>query len=399
MHLDCLAGGIPDGHARGEFDILFGMTTMIIAGLVGLVLGGVVVWFMMKAVVNGAMEKFAVTSHQQLKENSAEFSVQSLKSLEPLMRDIREFREKVEGVNKEAIARTAEMKGQIKSLLEQSERMSGEANELASAIRGDSQVIGAWGEIQLKRVLERAGLQENVHYTYQETFASEDSLRKDLRTDVLVKMPGNRLVVIDSKNTVAAYVAYQNTTDEQDASRLKDEILRAAKKHVDELRAAQYGKNIKGALSQVLAFIPFEEVYLMALKGEVTVNGERRSLFDYAWESDVILVNATMLIPVLRLIEMMWQGHDADKKAQKIIEEAEGLCNKFRIVLESYKTIGKNLATLTASYNDCAKSMADGKGNLLKRFQNLSNLGVGLAKDLPQEEEILDAARKIPEVM
>jgi len=378
------------------------MTMMILAGAVGLVIGGVVVWLllreMMKAVVDGAMEKFATTSQRQLRDNNTEFTEQSARALKPLMDSIRDFRTKVEKINDDAINRTGEMKGQIRSLLEQSERMSSEAKELANAIRGDSQVIGAWGEIQLKRVLERAGLQENVHYTYQETFASEDSLRKDLRTDVLVKMPGNRLVVIDSKNTVAAYVAYQNTMDEQDASRLKDEILRAVKKHVDELRAAQYGKNVKGALSQVLAFIPFEEVYLMALKGEVSVNGERRSLFDYAWNNDVILVNATMLIPVLKLIEMMWQGHDADKKAQKIITEAEDLCNKFRIVLESYRNIGKNLATLTTSYNECTKSMVDGKGNLLKRFQNLGNLGVGLAKDLPQEEEILDATRKIPEV-
>lgn len=353
---------------------------------------------LMDATVNAAIEKFATTSDMQLKRNGAEFAVQSMKNLEPLMANIREFREKVEVINKDAIDRTGELKGQIKTLLAQSDRVSHEANELANAIRGDSQVVGAWGELQLKRVLERAGLEEGIGYTYQDTFTSEDSVRKDLRTDVLVKLPGDRWVVVDSKNTVESYVQYKNATDENDIRTLRAEILKSVRNHIDELKRAAYGKNIKNAFGYSLAYIPFEEVYLLALKSEVKIGETRKSLFDYAWENNVILVNAAILMPALKLIELMWQNVEADERARKIIRDADDLCDKFANFLENYIKMGKALSSLSGVYNEGARQLAFGSGNFLKRLSELASANLSGEKKKLLESGTDSIENKIPDV-
>ena len=266
--------------------------------------------------------------------------------VDPLLKDIQEFRRKMEALNTEAAERGGKLDERIKALTEKTDTVTTEAKELAEAIRGDSRVMGEWGEIQLRRVLEISGLQENTDYTYQDTLSSEDSARKNLRTDVQVRMPDGRVLVIDSKNTVESYVEFANAEGER-RDELRDRIVASVKGHVDELVRADYAKNVKNACEWTLMYIPFEEVYLIAMKGTVKVNNERRLLRDYAREHSIVFVNSTSLVPVLRLVELAWKKKDSDKKMEKVSQECVALCKKAETFLRSYAEVGKTIRKLS----------------------------------------------------
>lgn len=291
----------------------------------------------------------------------------------------------------------AAFRAEMKILAERTGSVSEEANNLAAAINGQSRVSGVWAEVGLKRVLDLGGLTENIDYTYQETFASEDSLRKDLRTDILVKMPQNRWIVVDSKNTIKSYTSYV-AAEGMDKEILRKDIVVSVKNHVDELKSVQYEKNIRRAFDATLMYIPFEEVYLIAMKAEIKVGGETKLLRDYALENKVLFVNATSLIAILKAVEMSWQQQDADEKAKKIISECGRLCDKLANFSKSYQDLGKSLATLVKSYNAGLGQLATGPGNVLKRVQDLSAYGVPEAKELPDGESLQENAEKIAAV-
>lgn len=346
-------------------------------------------------------KEFKILAQKALDESSAKFKADGVERIQnavsPLLRDIGNFRALVDQSNKDAIARSADLRRQVLTLAERTASVTAEANNLAAAINGQAQVSGQWAEIGLKRVLELSGLVENVDYTYQETFSGEDSIRRDLRTDILVKMPGDRWVVVDSKNTVRSYTQYIDA-EGVDKEELRKDIIRSLKAHVDELKAVDYPKNIKRAFDCSLMYIPFEEVYLIALKSTVKVGNENRLLRDYAIENHVLFVNATSLLPILRSIQMTWVQQDMDKKARKIIDDCGKLCDKFNNFLESYQSIGKNLTGAVKAYNTGLGQLATGPGNILKRVQDFRELGVESARDLKSSGELEATAAKIPEL-
>ena len=192
-------------------------------------------------------KEFKILAQKALDESSAKFKADGVERIQnavsPLLRDIGNFRALVDQSNKDAIARSADLRRQVLMLAERTASVTAEANNLAAAINGQAQVSGQWAEIGLKRVLELSGLVENVDYTYQETFSGEDSIRRDLRTDILVKMPGDRWVVVDSKNTVRSYTQYVDA-EGVDKEELRKDIVRSLRTHVDEMKAADYPKNI-----------------------------------------------------------------------------------------------------------------------------------------------------------
>lgn len=310
--------------------------------------------------------------------------------VDPLLKDIQEFRRKMEALNTEAAERGGKLDERIKALTEKTDTVTNEAKELAEAIRGDSQVIGEWGEIQLRRVLEISGLQENTDYTYQDTLSSEDSARKNLRTDVQVRMPDGRVLVIDSKNTVESYVEFANAEGEK-REELRDRIVAAVKGHVDELVRADYAKNVKNACEWTLMYIPFEEVYLIAMKGTIKVGSERRLLRDYAREHSIVFVNSTSLVPVLRLVELAWKKKDSDKKMEKVAQECAALCKKAETFLRSYAEVGKTIRKLSDTYNTGLGQLSAGPGNLVKKLGEIGSLLPKQSAALPTDEDYSSA--------
>lgn len=246
-----------------------------------------------KKMLDQAEASFKALSETILKERSQEFQESGLLGIrtvtDELVRSIQNFQKRVNEVNEADVQRVSRLDQSIQDLLKQTGGISEQANHLATAIRGQAQVTGQWGEIQLKRVLEVAGLRETIDYSYQETFSSPGSDYKNLRTDVLVKLPGDRWLVIDAKTTLAAYADY--VAAEEDAREdPRRRIVESVRKHVDEIKTKAYRKSIADATGKdlhrmVLMYIPFEEVYLIAMKAEIAVSGQTRILRDYAWRT------------------------------------------------------------------------------------------------------------------
>ena len=179
----------------------------------------------------------------------------------------------------------------------------------------------------------------------------DDSLRRDLRTDVVVKVSDDKYLVIDSKNTVDSYVEYV-CSEGEDREAQRHRIVESLRGHVDELKSAAYQRNIKQAFDFVFMYIPFEEVYLIAMKAELRIGRDRVLLREYARRNGVVFVNATSLLPTLRLVAMTWAKQDSDAKAAKIKEECAALCRKFETFLATYERIGKSLAKAMDVYGE-----------------------------------------------
>lgn len=341
-------------------------------------------------------EKILGENARRLKEEGSENISRLLK---PLQEEIGKFRQRIDEVNSEDARRSGQLDERIRKLVEDTNQISQEASELASAIRGEAQVTGEWAELQLKKVLELGGLKEETDYSYQETFASDGSQRKDKRLDFLVKMPDERWLVIDSKATIGAYADFHGEEDPVLREDARARIVASVKAHIDEMVAANYVKSLNIAagrklLSTMLMYIPFDEVYLIAMKAKVMVQVNGRSeqmlLRDYARMHDIALVNGASVVPLVRLIEEMWVNYNLDKRAVKIKEAAEGLVDKFTTFANGFQDLGKALNKVNEQYNAAVRQLSMGPGNVLKRLGDLRDLGVSAAAKVV-EPEVMEA--------
>ena len=351
-----------------------------------------------------AEDRFRALAQSILDDRSAKLQREGEKGMQDIARtlkaDLDAFRKRIDDINSETAARTGKLDERIRGLVQQTNAVSEQANNLAGAIRGEAQMTGAWGEMQLRRVLELGGLLETVDYTYQETFASAGAERKDLRTDVLVKMTDDRWMVIDAKTTLAAYMDLVRGGDSADDARQR--IVDSLQKHVEEMKTAAYHRKLREAtgkrvLNTMLMYIPLDEVYLIAMKAEIRVGGEKRLLRDYALENDVVFINSSGLLPVVRMLADFWSVEKSNRKAQEIRRAAEALVEKFRVFLESrgdgFLDLGVQLAAAVRSYNESVKRLSTGPGNILKKAGDLKDMGIA-TDALPAPEKV--EARQIP---
>ena len=337
---------------------------------------------------------FKNLSNEILEEKRKQLQEGGVKSVQeainPFKQSLEEFKVRVEAVDKAGSERVSKLEGVISTLTSQTTKVSNEANSLADAIRGGkTQATGQWGEIQLLNVLQLAGLTEGIDYTYQETFASEGSARKDLRTDVMLKLPHERWVVIDSKTTMAAYLDYVKEGDAHSEDVLK-RLTESIKSHVLEMEKANYSKNIakttgRVVLNTMLMYIPIEEVYLYAMNAKV--EGEK-PLWDWAQKKGVTLVNSATIIPLAHILADFWEQKRAEKNASEMKKSADKLIEQFAQFIvgkDGFASLGDSLKKVVMAYNTSLGRLATGKGNVLKILKDLSKKGVKIEK-LPQEE-------------
>jgi len=295
----------------------------------------------------------------------------------------------------ELARREGRFEKQIEGLGQQADALGASTAGLEKALRGDAQLMGSWAELQLRKVLEISGLTENVSYTYQETLASEDSNRRNLRTDVQVKLPNDKVIVIDSKNTVPSYLDYNAATDEEGRERGAARIIESVKNHISEIVAANYQKNIKNCFPKVIMYFPFEIPYLLACQAEVKVGNEKRLLREVAYENDIIFATASNLLPILKGVAMVWAERNVDKKVKRFIDDADKLCAKMNTFLATYQKIGKLLGEIGKEYRVGMGQLAEGKGNVVKKLAELSEANVESACKLPAEDGIVEHANKV----
>ena len=328
-------------------------------------------------------ESFQSVATEIIRERTKDLNERAEETLKPLRDDLQRFGKQVSETYQEESRERFSLKNEIKSLVERSQAISEETTNLTKALRGDSKVQGDWGEMILERILERSGLRKGEEYFVQETLRDEagklittEDNRGGLRPDVIVRYPNSGAMVIDSKVSLTAYSRYLSAdTDEVRAIALR-EHLQSIRKHIDELSKKKYEEHVSGAANFVMLFIPNEPAYSLALSHEP-------NLWEEAYAKNVVLINGTNLIAALRMAQDMWQRERQERNIQLILEKATGLYDKFATFTETFLEVGKKLQSASTAFDQARGQLSEGRGNLVRRVEQLKELGVKTNKTLP----------------
>ena len=342
-----------------------------------------------KAEVEKLQEKFAIEfenlANKILEEKSKKFTNQNKDNLDailkPLQEKIQHFEKRIEETNKEDIDRSADLRRQIIGLKELNEQMSKETTNLTKALKGDSKMQGNWGELVLERVLEKSGLEKEREYFVQQSFTTEEGRR--VMPDVIIHLPGDKKLVIDSKVSLVSYERYVNETEENERpSHLKNHIL-SVRKRVSELGEKNYHQLYEMESPDfVLLFIPIESAFAIA-------SMEYPSLYSDAFEKNIIIVTPTTLLAVLKTIDSMWQNEKQKENALEIATQAGRLYDSFVNLTDELIKVGNQIGTVQKTYESAMVKLT-GKGNLIKRVETLKALGAKASKQ--QNEKLLKRA-------
>lgn len=318
-----------------------------------------------------------------LDEKAKTFNQNSQASIETLLKPFRDqiegFQKRVNEVHSDSIKGNSAIEAEIKKVLEAGLKMGDDAKNLTSALKGDSQKRGGWGEAQLERTLEMSGLIAGAHFEKQSSFKDADGNRK--QTDYLINVPGGKQIIIDSKVSLVAYDRVVSAESPEAQTLALTEHANSVKRHIDDLSGKDY-TNLIGMRSPsfVLMFMPIEPAYIEALKFE-------KDLFNYGYERNIVLVSHTTLIPILRTVANLWMIERSNKEAREIGEKAGDIFNQVCEVAIRMKKLGDNLGTASNSYNHALKSIVGRQGlhGKVERFGQLSNK---VSKSMPELEPL-----------
>ena len=291
--------------------------------------------------------EFQNLANRILDEKSRSFSQSNQTALETLLKPFREqiegFQKRVNEIHSESVKGNAGLEAEIKKVLEIGLNMSQEASNLTSALKGEKKTLGNWGEVQLERALQLAGLEENVHYRAQAHFKDEQGGRN--YPDFVLNLPDEKHLIIDSKMSLVAYESAVNSDDDFERERLLKEHISALKSHINDLHKKDYS-NLIGMRSPnfVLMFIAVEPAYIEALKSDP-------ALFNYGYERNVIMVSHTTLMPILRTVANLWRIERGNAEAKEIAEKAGEIYNQICLVAERLSKLGNTLSTVSNQYN------------------------------------------------
>jgi DNA recombination protein RmuC len=339
--------------------------------------------------------RFQVMAQEILDEKGRIFGEQSqnrLKTLlDPFRDQLQEFKNKVETVYVDEARERATLKKEIETLRDLNQQISQEAVNLTRALKGDKKAQGTWGELILERVLEQSGLRKGIEYEAQGGF--RDAEGRLLRPDVIVHLPEEKDVVIDSKVSLGAYERFSTAEEDPEKNAALSEHVKAVRAHIDALSAKDYTA-LKGlrSLDFVLLFMPIEAAFLAAFKAD-------ENLFSYAFERRIVVVTPTTLLATLKTIENIWRYERQNKNAQEIVSRASAIYDKLRLFVESMEKLGKQIDTVHGTYDEAMTRLVRGKGNLISQASRFSELGVSVKKPLPRTvTDIAEIEGPTPEV-
>lgn len=315
-----------------------------------------------------------------LKERSDEFSLSNHKNLSEILNPLKErilnFEKKVEETYDKELRDKISLRLEVKELIRLNTQVSEDANNLTKALKGDVKKQGNWGEVILERVLERSGLTRGQEYEREVVVEGADANVQ--RPDVIIHLPDNKHVIIDSKVSLVAYERLISAdTDEQRVVFLKDHI-NSLRSHVKLLSEKNY-QNAQNLNTPdfVLMFLPIEASFSVAVQGD-------SEIFAYAWERKIIIVSPTTLLATLRTISSIWKQENQTKNAQEIARLSGTLYDKFVGFAEDMAKIKANIDRTSSSYDDAMKKMKDGNGNIIRTAEKIKELGAKTGnKSLP----------------
>lgn len=324
------------------------------------------------------VKEFENLANKIFDEKTTKFSEQSKTNLaeilNPLKEKISEFQNKVEETNKDSISRTSALREQLQSLKEMNQQMSNDAQNLVKALKGDTKAQGDWGEIQLERILERSGLRKGEEYTIQESFTTEEGRK---RPDVIVNLPEEKKIIIDSKVSLVSYERFVSSEEDDQRSIHIKAFIDSVKKHIKDLSEKNYQSIFDhGTLDFVLMFIPIEPAFILAIQ-----YGE--NLYVDAYEKNIIIVSPSTLLATLRTIANIWKQEYQNKNVIEIAKQSGALYDKFVAFTEDLISVGNRLDQAKGSYVDAMKKLTEGPGNLVKRAEKIKKLGAKSSKTLP----------------
>lgn len=331
-------------------------------------------------------KEFENLAHKILDLNSEKFKKQNKEQIDtllnPLSEQIEKFKKKVEDTNEKGVERNAMLMQKINSLESLNNKLSQDALNLTNALKGDSKTQGDWGENRLELLLEKSGLSNGVHFSTQGGYKDDEGKLK--KPDFIIYLPDNKHLIIDSKVSLTAYVDYYNAEDDITEQQAIKRHLDSIKRHYMELSDKDY-PNLYGinAPDHVLMFIPNEPALMLALN-------EDKNLYINALEKNIVLVSASTLLATLSTVASIWKQEDQKRNALEIAKEGGLLYDKFEGFVQDLIKVGKSLKSSKDSYEDAMNKLTDGRGNIIKKIENLKDLGAKTKKSLPQN--IIDRA-------
>lgn len=296
--------------------------------------------------------------------------------LKPLSEKLRDFEKKVEETYDKEAQQRFSLKEEVKRLAELNQQVSREASNLTKALKGDTKARGSWGEVILESILEKSGLVKDREYFVQASFSDDHG--KKVQPDVIVAYPGDRSVVVDSKVSLLAYERYVSEEDKNEQEKALKDHLQSVRNHIRNLSGKNYQHiyQIK-SLDFVMLFMPIEPAYYLAIQYDT-------ELWSYAYDKRILLISPTNLIAALKMIESMWRQEYQSKNVLEIARQSGALYDKFEGLLSDLVDIGKKLDSAQNSYKSSMTKLAEGKGNLISRVEQIKKLGAKTKKTLPQ---------------
>ncbi|MCL9809042.1 DNA recombination protein RmuC [Flavobacterium luminosum] len=325
-------------------------------------------------------KEFENLANKILEEKTTKFTEQNKENLKtilsPLQDKIQLFEKKVEDTHKESIDYHAALRQQIMGLRELNAQMSKETLNLTKALKGDSKMQGNWGELVLERVLEKSGLEKGREYEVQQSFVTEEGNR--VQPDVIINLPDGKKMIVDAKVTLTAYERFVNEEDETLKTQYLKEHVNALKRHVDQLGEKNYHDLYKMESPDfVLLFVPIEPAFALALNEDAT-------LYNKAFEKNIVIVTPSTLLATLRTIDSMWTNQKQQENAYEIARQAGALYDKFEGFVSDLIKIGKRMDEAKSEYSNAMNKLVDGKGNLVTSVEKLKKMGAKAKKSLPE---------------
>jgi len=326
--------------------------------------------------------EFENIANRILKANATELSENSQKALatilDPLRQRIQDFQNKVESTYQAETREVLSLKEQIRLILETSNTIGNQADGLAKALRGDSQLLGRWGELALERILEAAGLTEGREYISQgRGLGLKTEAGGAQRPDIIVMLPEQRTMIVDSKVPLASYERLIAAKDEAERATCADQFVREMKSHIDSLAGKRYQESEKlQAHDCILMFVPIEGALAAALTREP-------ELFVYAWDRRVVLVGPPTLLMTMRTVASIWRYEMQGQNAQDIARLAGDLCDKVSASLTDLNNVAEKITGALNAHNEAVKRLSTGKGNVLSVGERIRSLGVKTKRPMP----------------
>ena len=326
-------------------------------------------------------DEFKVLSEEIFSQRKRELHEQNKEGIgaliKPLQEQIWQFQKRVNDVHSETIKGHTSLETEIKKIMEVGLKIGEDADNLSSALKGDSRQRGAWGEAQLERTLEMSGLVKDTHYRKQASFKDHDGKQKII--DYLVMLPDNHHIVIDSKVSLLAYDRAVAAEDENAQAAAMDEHVKAVKKHIDDLATKDYTDLIGiHSPSYVLMFMPIESAYIEALKWS-------KDLFGYGYGKNIVLVSHTTLIPILRVVANLWMLEQSNRQAREISNNAGDIYNSVCLLAGRIQKLGDTLNTASKHYNDAVTAIS-GRQGIQGKVERFARLSTRANKKMPDLE-------------